>query len=88
MRIIDSHVHLYDEPGYLEQLLKTLDDLGVEKCCLSGLGSLFGFCGNDEVEKAMHSHPDRIIGAYFIRPGFQKAKKLIEHTRMDFVCSR
>ena len=69
MRIIDSHVHLYDEPGYLGKLLAAMDALGVEKCCLSGLGELFGFGTNGDVGEAVRAHPDRIIGAYFVRPG-------------------
>ena len=69
MRIIDAHVHLLDEPGYLDSLLATMDDCGIEKCCLSGLGPLFAQLGNQEVKKAFQNHPDRIIGTVFIRPG-------------------
>ena len=45
MRIIDAHVHPIDEPGYLDKLLATMDELGIERCCLSGLGDFFGFGG-------------------------------------------
>ena len=69
MKIIDAHVHLLDEPGYLDKLLATMDECGIEKCCLSGLGPLFSQAGDKEVQKAFQSHPDRIIGAVFIRPG-------------------
>ena len=69
MRIIDAHNHLVDEPGSLDQLLRTMDELGIEKCCLSGLGPLFGFADNTGVKAAFEEHPDRIIGAVFVRPG-------------------
>lgn len=76
MRIIDAHVHLLNEPGYLDRLLDTMDACGIEMCCLSGLGPLFGHTGNDEVKKAFKAHPDRIIGAVFIRPGIDEPGKV------------
>ncbi len=69
VRIIDSHVHLLDEEGYLERLLHTMDECGIEKCCMSGLGQLFGHADNDKVKLAFRAHPDRITGAVYIRPG-------------------
>lgn len=69
MRIIDAHVHLLDEPGYLDKLLATMDGCGIEACCVSGLGPLFAHAGNDDVRDAFRAHPDRIIGAVFVRPG-------------------
>lgn len=69
MRIIDAHAHFYGEPQYLENLLTQMDDCGIEKCCLSGLGKLFHCKGNKEVKKAFEKHPQKIIGCYFIRPG-------------------
>ena len=69
MRIIDAHVHLLDEPGYLDKLLAAMDDCEIEKCCLSGLGPLFAQVGNEEVKKAFQTHSNRIIAAVYIRPG-------------------
>ena len=69
MRIIDAHLHLFDEPGYLDTLLGTMDRLGIEKVCLSGLGKLFGMADNQAVRKAFTDHPDRIIGQVYVRPG-------------------
>ncbi len=46
-----------------------MDDVGIDKTCISGIGPLF-YCGtNDDVKAAMHQFPERIIGAYWIRPG-------------------
>lgn len=72
MRIIDAHAHLFDFPGYLENLLQTMDESGIEKCCISGLGKLFFCVDNNGVKQAFAKYPNRIIGAYFTRPG--KAK--------------
>jgi predicted TIM-barrel fold metal-dependent hydrolase len=69
MRIVDSHVHLVDESGYLDSLLRTMDECGIEKCCMSGLGRLLGHADNADVKLAFRAHPDRIMGAVFIRPG-------------------
>lgn len=69
MKIIDSHVHLFESKGYLDQLIQTMDQSGIEKCCLSGLGKLFRNVDNNGIKKAMKKYPDRIIGAYYLRPG-------------------
>jgi hypothetical protein len=76
MRIIDAHIHLYDEPGYVEKLLRTMDQQGIEKCCISGLGYLFNFGDDDDVADAMKKYPDRIIGAVYIRPGVDTPEKI------------
>jgi hypothetical protein len=67
--IIDAHAHLLDEPGYLNNLLNTMDECNIERCCLSGIGPLFHCLDNDAVKSAMQEYPDRFIGSYFIRPG-------------------
>ncbi len=69
MRIIDAHCHLSADPAYLDGLLPAMDDNGIEKCCMSGLGPLFGQAGNADVKQAFEKHPDRVIGAVFVRPG-------------------
>lgn len=69
MGIIDAHAHLLDEPGYLAKLLAAMDDCGIEKCCLSGLGRRFNCAENEDVRKAFKTHPDRIIPTVYIRPG-------------------
>lgn len=76
MRIIDAHAHLIAEPGYVERLLQTLDACGIEQCCVSGLGRLFGFADDAAVRAAFRGHPDRFIGAVFVRPGVDSAEKI------------
>jgi hypothetical protein len=69
MKIIDAHAHLLDMPNYLEKLIETMNMFAIEKCCLSGLGDLFGCKDNLAVKQAFENYQNRIIGTYFIRPG-------------------
>lgn len=75
-RIIDAHTHLFDEPGCLDGLLAAMDDCGIERCCISGLGPLFAQAGNGEVRMAFDGHRDRLVGAVFIRPGVDVPEKI------------
>jgi predicted TIM-barrel fold metal-dependent hydrolase len=47
-----------------------MDDCGIEKCCISGLGKLFMCVDNKAIKKAFEEYPERLIGAVYIRPGF------------------
>lgn len=69
MRIIDAHAHLFNQSGYLEQLIQVMDENNIKKSCVSGLGNLFMCVDNNGIKDAMSKFPDRIIGAVFIRPG-------------------
>ncbi len=78
IKIIDCHNHLFSEKNYLESLIKTMDTSGIDKTCISGIGPLF-YCGsNEDVKVAFQRYPDRIIGAYWIRPGFSKPAEIDE----------
>jgi predicted TIM-barrel fold metal-dependent hydrolase len=76
MEIIDGHNHLYDEPGYVDNLLRTMDELNISKCCVSGLGEMFNFTTDKGIKEAFEQHPDRIIGAVYIRPGVDGPDKI------------
>ena len=76
MKIVDAHTHLLDEPGYLDNLLNVMDQCDIAMCCMSGLGELFGHADNAKVRLAFQAHPDRIIGAVFIRPGVDGPEKI------------
>lgn len=78
MRIIDAHAHLEAAPGYLDGLLAAMDRHGIQKVCLSGLGPLFRMADNAAVEGAFRAHPDRVIGAYYLRPGVSRAAEVGE----------
>lgn len=76
MNIIDAHAHYLCEPDYLENLLSTMENLGIDKCCLSGLGKIFSCRKNKDVAKAIKINPDKIIGSYFIRPGISEVYEI------------
>jgi predicted TIM-barrel fold metal-dependent hydrolase len=78
VRIIDAHAHFLAEPHYLENLIKTMDVLGIERVCLSGIGPLFHGRDNLAVRDAMNRYPDRILGTVFIRPGIDGPEKIHE----------
>lgn len=84
MRIIDAHAHLFNEPDYLKKLIETMDECGIEKCCLSGIGSLLGFLDDDDVKDAIQEYPDRIIAAVYIRPGVDSPDKITRYHEQGF----
>lgn len=76
MNIIDAHAHIPEVGNYLDNLIKTLDDCDIEKCCISGLGKLFKCIDNEGIKQIFTKYPDRFIGAYFIRPGINKPEEI------------
>lgn len=75
MHRLDVHHHLINEPGYLENLLKQMDHLLIERVCLSGIGltgrNTLGdlSCNNADVLRAHQQYPDRIIPIANVRLG-------------------
>jgi hypothetical protein len=73
--VIDMHHHILNEPDYVERMIETMDRLGIDKVCLSGLGTPSNnWLGdtspdNNDVLRAMEKYPDRIIGMGVIRLG-------------------
>jgi len=84
MQIVDAHAHLYDLPNYLRNLIQMMDECGINKCCLSGLGKIFNCKTNQEVRKAFKKYPKRIIGSYFIRPGKSNPNEIEEAYTQGF----
>lgn len=84
MRIIDAHAHLPDIEGYLESLIKIMDECGIEKACISGLGKLFCCVEDDGIKDAVDKYPDRLIGSVFIRPGVDGPQKIEDYFNHGF----
>jgi hypothetical protein len=76
MRIIDSHAHIFDSTGYVENLIKAMDENNIEKTCVSGLGKHFKCIDNLGIKKVFDEYPDHFIGAYYIRPGYSKVSEI------------
>ncbi|MBU0478377.1 amidohydrolase family protein [bacterium] len=66
---IDFHAHYIDEPDYIEKMLETYNNLGIDIVCISGLGSIFEHKDNNDVEEAFIKYSDRIIGFAYFRLG-------------------
>lgn len=82
MMLIDAHAHLMAEPDYVDGLLRTMDREGIAQTCVSGLGELFGMADNQAVLAALRAHPDRLIGAVYVRPGVDGPERIrwgVEH---------
>ncbi len=76
MRKIDAHAHILDQPHYVDQMVKAMDQCGIEKACVSGLGPLFGHVTNQQIAELLQSYSDRFIGAVFLRPGVDSAESI------------
>ena len=66
--IIDGHVHIGVRTGLrqsVDELLKKMDADGVDKSIVFNMVEVID---NDFVAKAMHSHPDRLVGFAVINP--------------------
>ena len=64
MRIIDAHAHLFDTPNYLSYLIRTMNECGIERCCISGLGELFKCVDNQGIKNAIEKYPNQLIGSF------------------------
>ena len=53
--VIDCHVHFDGRPGELDSLLRTCDQVGIDRCVI------FSCESNDAVLAAAQAHPDRLI---------------------------
>ena len=63
--VIDSHVHLENRSGYLDELMDTIGRLEVDKIVLFSARPNTGkWATNDEVMAAHLKYPDRIIPSY------------------------
>lgn len=95
MSIIDVHHHYICEHGYLDNLLREMDRLGVEKTGLMAMGPKFetlfvksdSTCGplyEEDVLKAIRAHPDRFYGYVYIRLGDDGPEKVREWGEQGF----
>lgn len=75
IRIIDAHAHLLPQrtpavtflEGGPEGLLVSMDRLGIERACISVVGS---GGNNDEVLDAVRRYPDRFVGFVLVNPRY------------------
>ena len=100
METIDFHHHLLEEDNYADKLVRKMDELGIDKTLISGLGigkgkkvdkSVYekynlGPLGadNDDVFAAIKKYPDRLIGNGYIRLGQDNTDKVDELVEKGF----
>ena len=94
--VIDAHHHLIGEEGYVDKLIKTMESVGIDKVCLSGLGigngqddlNKFNLGSlsptNDDVLAAMQKYPEHIIGFGVIQLGRDDVNKVDELYKKGF----
>ena len=96
MKKIDIHHHLVEEKGYIDNLLRTMDEREIEKTALIGLGELFSgmfvkgepdgeSADNDAVARVVAKHPDRFFGLGFVRLGVDGSGKVDELVDKGFL---
>lgn len=75
--IVDAHIHYFDNPGFIDNLLADMDQAGVEKsvllptlpeCTWEYVGLTFMDVENAAVLRAVRQHPDRLVGAVRLLP--------------------
>jgi predicted TIM-barrel fold metal-dependent hydrolase len=93
--VIDVHHHLVSEPGYVDTLLRRMDDLNIEKAGLIAMGTLFEqlfvttehTCGpsyEEDVLDIIRRHPDRFFGYVYIRLGYDGEEKVRKWGELGF----
>jgi len=70
--VIDCHVHFDGGEGELASLLKTCDQIGIDRCVI------FPGPSNDAVREAAHAHPDRLIPFAFFALGTDAPLRVAE----------
>jgi predicted TIM-barrel fold metal-dependent hydrolase len=75
--IVDAHIHYFDSPGFVDQLLRDMDGAGIDKAVLlptigdstwEYVGLTFKKVDNEAVTGAVRAHPDRFVGAIRLIP--------------------
>jgi uncharacterized protein len=71
--IIDCHVHLIDEEGYINRLVEEADRIGIDRICLLAMQNVRLWGGraasNEQVRKAFEKYPERVIPFGFVDLG-------------------
>jgi uncharacterized protein len=84
MHIIDAHAHIICEENYVPAVIETMNELGISKMCISGLGKRFNYVTNREIRRIFTNYPDQFIGAYFIQPGVSNSQEIHEAHAQGF----
>lgn len=76
--IIDVHCHYQAKPGYMDNVLRVMDENKIDMSCLSPLPPQFEQPGAEAVLAECRKHPDRLIPFGYIQLGMDDAKRVYE----------
>lgn len=82
--IIDAHVHLLRQDGYLEKLIETAADLGVEKVVLFSASPDSIFASNEEILTAHLKYPKTIIPFFLFLLGRDHPQRIVQAQKDGF----
>lgn len=80
--VIDTHVHLDNRDGYLEELMETVSSLRIDRIVLFTVRPGTKWASNDDVMEAHLRYPDRIIPFYCFSLGVDDPKD-VERVHRD-----
>jgi len=80
--IIDMHVHLMKRPGYLDDLMEMVANLGIDRIVLFSAHPGHEWATNDQVLEAHREYPGVIIPFYTFRLG-EEDPGAVERARRD-----
>lgn len=91
--IVDCHVHLEREDGYVEKHLREMDRLNIAQSWLLAVeedqyavkGGFPGYADNDEVLKAAKMYPDRFVAFAYIRLDRENADDVVRYAEQGFM---
>jgi len=82
--VIDTHVHLPNTPGCLEELIAMAAHLGIDRIVLFSVAPGSRWASNDQVMEAHRAHPEVIIPFYCFRPGINEPGDVEQAHRSGF----
>ncbi len=80
--IVDTHIHLLNKAGYLEELMQTVADLNIAKIVLFSVQPGTRWATNDEIMESHLKYPDKIIPFYTFQLGVEHPS-VVERVHAD-----
>jgi predicted TIM-barrel fold metal-dependent hydrolase len=82
--IIDAHHHIEGGSAYTAELLREMDKLNIDYCCVMGLPDYLNWSPNHAIERAIKESKGRILGFAWIDLGKDRPNKVDEYKGRGF----
>ena len=82
--VIDTHVHLSKEPGYLEELMNMVAGLKIDKIVLFSAWPGERWAANEQIMEAHQRYPDTIVPFYYFSLGKEEPAAVERAKREGF----